>query len=1319
MNFIKKTILIGFLFLFSISATVLSQERTPLRRPVSTKSPMWIIHIDTWNWADPEKIISLVPEDIKPYVVFNISLSVSDFVIKKYPFTICESWVRACAESGVWAMIQPASGYLCNFPYSISEEYEYFYKNYPNFIGWNWAEQNWGFPSSNEFKKRLDLFVELLKLADKYGGYLSVSNFMGVGNYTNVMGQLKEHPAFEQACKTYSRNYILQDKFTFPSGFYDNESAHLGAFLSGYAGHYGIRFDECGWSSSNPFAESSGIAAVMEHFLLTGATITDGPETIPMQATRQISSYTNKLGFTSKRFEMYSQMVDIHVDMFRKIIDGTFRIPEKQEVINRTKIAYVNDIKQGTNLQKYSSDASLYTGLYSMDGELENNRTWFKKTGRYPSIPMIHKSGNDETANFQVVVTKQQFNTRWPDIQAKINEFNNLFPAEYVGDGYAARINNTWLTYNPYKDGDVRSLINIPFKYNTCESLALSYARFSNGIINEYADRLHIYLNNYCTNTVYGLREDVITIVGCKNEPTFTFKDRGRVSGTVTKSWNEGTFTLKVKHNGPMDIDINCSGAETNRLSDYPETPKMIAPERPPVYYGPGQYEAENFDYRNITSVSQTDLQNYTAMGYLNFGSSNSARVMDTIRVEHEGNYILVTKYRAPSADVKTVDLIINNKKVATPIFTKTVNDARVWNEHSQNVYFTKGNNIIEFKANTFSSTFMIDNIVIKKSIYDFNYDSTATNNAVTILNGSLSIKDKTLKTNNVSSSIKTGVANLDLFPAMSDDYSVIWKEISSGRGESCGVLLRGSKSSDKIAGLKQGYVFLTQKDLNNNIVLKGYKSNKDELTEIKSFNTGYTVSSDKTVWFRASAIGNRLSFECSIDSINWTGNTETAFTDNSFKSGSTQLVWGVGSDVTNWNIDNIEYKSAQLTLTPRILTELNYAAEKGPSQSKSLVFSANSLSGDVFIKAPENFEISLSENTGFTSNIKLPVVNGAVSGKLIYARLKEGLASGDYVDSMLITTDLAKDKYLVLSGSVENKPLTKNYDFQSDVAKTYATTPPAKNVSLGQGNTATAGVVSFKDKNGLTSNMLKPYKGGQRESTGILNLDLFSKQATNYTVTWRQILGSDTDNFKIGVVLRGDSTKIGNGVTGYVNGMMHGYVFIAYTNRGSGNTEFRIYKSTSGNGLETYANVSTNRLMPTSGQPVWFRASVSGNTVVYLNFEYSLNGTSWTSVAKYTDNEATYLRGATQLVWGLGAGSVNFYYDDITYYGVALDEKDLPTGIIHTVGNGDAFVLNKQYFNLVGQPVGLSVIKKSKGIYIERSLMSDGTSITKKIIIE
>lgn len=48
-----------------------------MRRPCSPDNPMLIVHIDTWNYADPEKIIALIPEDIKPYVVFNISMSIN------------------------------------------------------------------------------------------------------------------------------------------------------------------------------------------------------------------------------------------------------------------------------------------------------------------------------------------------------------------------------------------------------------------------------------------------------------------------------------------------------------------------------------------------------------------------------------------------------------------------------------------------------------------------------------------------------------------------------------------------------------------------------------------------------------------------------------------------------------------------------------------------------------------------------------------------------------------------------------------------------------------------------------------------------------------------------------------------------------------------------------------------------------------------------------------------------------------------------------------------------------------------------------------
>ena len=140
-----------------VSAETENNSQGALRRPVSNEQPMWIVHIDTWNYADPEAIIELVPADVKPYVVFNISLSVnwdSDlkrFMTVEYGYETARSWVRSCAENNVWCMIQPASGGPCHFPdYDSSVDYDEtlfaeFFRDYPNFIGYNYCEQFWGF----------------------------------------------------------------------------------------------------------------------------------------------------------------------------------------------------------------------------------------------------------------------------------------------------------------------------------------------------------------------------------------------------------------------------------------------------------------------------------------------------------------------------------------------------------------------------------------------------------------------------------------------------------------------------------------------------------------------------------------------------------------------------------------------------------------------------------------------------------------------------------------------------------------------------------------------------------------------------------------------------------------------------------------------------------------------------------------------------------------------------------------------------------------------------------------------------------------------
>lgn len=207
-------------FLLWICLAVLSYADlrlgSPLRRPISPQQPMWLVHIDTWNWADPQKIIDLVPMDVRPYVVFNISLSINhdaetgQWLTVEYGYETAKSWLRTCAENQVWAMIQPSSGGFSHFSDFDLTVYEEFYRDYPNLIGFNYCEQFWGYdsttdPLSARWTDRINHFANLLELSSRYGGYLVVS---WCGNRwspnINPIAMLKRVPAFAAACRQYT-----------------------------------------------------------------------------------------------------------------------------------------------------------------------------------------------------------------------------------------------------------------------------------------------------------------------------------------------------------------------------------------------------------------------------------------------------------------------------------------------------------------------------------------------------------------------------------------------------------------------------------------------------------------------------------------------------------------------------------------------------------------------------------------------------------------------------------------------------------------------------------------------------------------------------------------------------------------------------------------------------------------------------------------------------------------------------------------------------------------------------------------------------------
>lgn len=365
---------------------------TGMRRPLSPNQPMFMIHADTWNSADPQKIIDLIPADLRPYTVLIISMSIyhegangnqCNWLQVENGIETARSWIKTAAENNMWAMVQPSSGGFTHFPdYGPNADlestiYGELFRNYPNFLGINYAEQFWGFDDvcSPSPQARWEHWANLLKLSNKYGGYLAVSFTGGFwGASINPIGMIKRNSTFESALKSYSKNFIIQEKHTMPYGFHDIESVSLGMYLSGFAGNYGIRTDRTGWQNvdgSDTYPFGAGSPHLIEHLSFTGQTVFDGPELIWLDTIRSLSNGTTSDGYTTRRWELFPHFKNIQMDIYRKIIDGSFRILDRKEVIDRTKVVIVNDSNSGDDRTKYSSPETLFSGLYLMDDAIE------------------------------------------------------------------------------------------------------------------------------------------------------------------------------------------------------------------------------------------------------------------------------------------------------------------------------------------------------------------------------------------------------------------------------------------------------------------------------------------------------------------------------------------------------------------------------------------------------------------------------------------------------------------------------------------------------------------------------------------------------------------------------------------------------------------------------------------------------------------------------------------------------------------------------------------------------------------------------------
>lgn len=724
------------------------------RRPIDARHPAWLIHVDVWNKADPQKIINLIPADVKPYVIMNLSLSCqydTEKNVYKMPQNAVKtykSWATVCQQNGMWFTCQPASGGHTHIQDDDLETFEYFFKRFPNFLGWNYAEQFWGFDeagdkSSSSQASRIALFAKLVPMHHRYGGFLTISFCGNIWSHAlNPVGMMKRDANLLQACRDYPSSILWLFKYTTSSCFYNNESVTLSPFISGLASNYGVRYDNCGWNGAleallgkdngKKYPIAAGIGTVMEQTCVNGGAVWDGPELIWTEDIKNLND-TEVNGYRRRNWGTFPGFDNAWIDMFRRVLDGSLYIPTRQEVVEKTKVAILNNVSTGNDEQRYAAWGNLYDNLYKVqdpfnrgNGQWMDNFCYLKSTGRYGTIPICVEMADDLAKAIPLKVNKSNYTSVWPSLARKKSDFDRLYPEVSQGDLYVNRYRNQLITYTPYTylNSKRRAQATIPLQYNTCEQLRLDYDLLSSGAVREYADHIDFYLNNYRTDTT-AMRLDSLIVVGATSEPTFTFQRLGKSSTSpaptlnVTKEWDAatGTFKLAVKHNGALRLTVQCVGAATDRLTDVlPAEPLSLdLPKQPAPYHGPIVIEAEDMDYKNVRSCVTDpynwypDVRGHAGNGFMDMGTNTAGALTHSQKLTVGGAYEIGVRYTNTHKAGK-MSIKVNGVSQSVSLEQTAVNE---WKMAKASVQMREGNNVL-FLTNVNGIGCYIDNLTYR-----------------------------------------------------------------------------------------------------------------------------------------------------------------------------------------------------------------------------------------------------------------------------------------------------------------------------------------------------------------------------------------------------------------------------------------------------------------------------------------------------------------------------------------------------------------------------------------------------------------------------
>ena len=109
---------------------------------------------------------------------------------------------------------------------------------------------------------------------------------------------------------------------------------------------------------------------------------------------------------------------------------------------------------------------------------------------------------------------------------------------------------------------------------------------------------------------------------------------------------------------------------------------------------------------------------------------------------------------------------------------------------------------------------------------------------------------------------------------------------------------------------------------------------------------------------------------------------------------------------------------SASLSASPTSLQGFTYPEGNGPSAYQTVALVGANLDANVTVSAPTAYEVCLTENGTYASSLSIAPTSGNVQ-KMVYVRLKAGLAQGNYNNKSLTFTSGSVSQTVTLSGTV------------------------------------------------------------------------------------------------------------------------------------------------------------------------------------------------------------------------------------------------------------------------------------------------------------